>query len=93
MVYLKSKDVQWLTLNVHTYAPKGKKRDKLVQNTHFLPPQAAKKVPEPRAASRSELSGKVHLVRVQFAHRGAVVARLGRTSTLCIGAHRILIGE
>ena len=41
------KDVQWLTLNVHTYAPK---RDKHVQNTHFLPPQAAKKVPEPRAA-------------------------------------------
>ena len=40
-----------------------------------------------RAKSGLELAGPVHLVRMKITHRGALGARLGRTSTLCIGAH------
>lgn len=40
-----------------------------------------------RAKSRLELAGPVHLVRMKITHRGALGARLGRTSTLSIGAH------
>ena len=43
-----------------------------------------------RAKSRLELAVPVHLVRMKIAHRGALSARLGRTSTLSIGAHLAL---
>ena len=52
------------------------------RNLHTLLP--------PRAKSRLALAVPVHSVRMKIAHRGALGARLGRTSTPSLGAHLFL---